>query len=398
MVVSRKISFILLIIAACLLIIFSVAGSLFASQLKPVAEIYLGEEKPSTPMFREEYDGLWYPGKTATGTLRIHNKYPFDVQIEQLSLNMELENSAGDQELRSSHKELRDTYAKNMLLKINKGSLPVFNKTIYDGTFYGMLYDSQESELQGFTLPKEQHITIKRGNSIDLEYTVQMDENAGNELQGLVAVVDFNVWVLGSDFDDDKDSKPKKLKDINGHWAHDCIITLLKHGVIVGYPDKTIRPNNYITRAEAASIIYMGLRLELSSSYTNPYADNLPQWAINAILSNSEKGIFVGYPQNLFKANQYITREEMTCILIKAFEHKLAGSRENAEITFVDKDQISPWAEKFVLKAVQNDILSGYPDKTFKPQNNITRAEAFTIICKLLGYHNEHTDEVYRGE
>ncbi|HHU32818.1 MAG TPA: S-layer homology domain-containing protein [Clostridia bacterium] len=393
MIVSKKISFILLIIAACLLTVFSVAGSLFASQ-KPVAEIYLGEDKASTPMFKEEYDGLWYPGKTAKGTFRIHNRHPFDVQIEQLSLNMELENSVGNQD-----KELRDNYAKNMLLKIRKGSLPVFNKTIYDGNFYGMLYDGQESEFHGFTLPKNQRITIKRGDSIDLEYTVQMDENAGNELQGLIAVVDFNVRIFGSEGDNGNGGKGHhwEYRDLD-HWAHDCIITLLKHGVITGYPDNTIRPNNHITRAEAASIVYKGLRLELSSSYTNPYVDNLPEWARNAILSNSEKGIFVGYPQNLFKANQYITREEMTCILIKAFEHKLDDSKENIEITFVDKDQISPWAEKFVLKAVQNDILSGYPDKTYKPRDNITRAEAFTIICKLLGYHNEHTDEVYQGE
>lgn len=402
MLLKSKFRVVLITAFACLLTIFCVAGTLFATEAKPLAEIYLGDHSKdhSAPMFTEQADGFWYPGKTAKGVLRIHNKYPHTVQIENLSLNMELQipqNNEGQRAI--DENDLVRKYAENMKLTVQKGVLGIFNKTIYDQTFYEMLNVTHNSELKGFTLPADQRIKVGSGKSIDLEYTVQMDENAGNELQGLIAVVDFNVRIFGSEGDNGNGGKghQREYRDLD-HWAHDCIITLLKHGVITGYPDNTIRPNNFITRAEAASLVAKGLGLELDEGYNNPYSDLLPVWARGAILSTSEEGIFVGYPPDLFKPNQYITREEMTCILIKAFESKLKESIEESEIFFIDKEQISPWAEKFVLRAVQNDILSGYPDKTFKPRNNITRAEAFTIICKLLGYHNEHTYEVYRGD
>ena len=57
-------------------------------------------------------------------------------------------------------------------------------------------------------------------------------------------------------------------------------------------------------------------------------------------------------------------------------------------MNFTDKDAISDWALNYVEIGTENNIITGYPDNTFKPQEDITRAEAFTMICKLLKLTN----------
>jgi len=92
----------------------------------------------------------------------------------------------------------------------------------------------------------------------------------------------------------------------------------------------------------------------------------------------------------MFKANNYITREEMIIVLTKGYEVKLQN--EDLDLTFEDKDKIANWSLKYVKAGYESSVIVGYPDNTYRPKNNITRAEAFTIICKLMGLHDEHTE------
>lgn len=177
--------------------------------------------------------------------------------------------------------------------------------------------------------------------------------------------------------------------DAIGHWAHDCIIALLEHGIIVGYPDKTIRPENIITRAEAAVLVVKALNLDTSNlgDTESPYVDPLPAWARQAILIAGKSNIMVGYPDGTFRPDQPITRAEMCALLVNAYK-KAAVS--GYTMIFADNDSIPAWAYTFMEIAAGNGIITGYPDGTVKPNRYITRAEAFTIICKLQGYHYEH--------
>jgi hypothetical protein len=181
----------------------------------------------------------------------------------------------------------------------------------------------------------------------------------------------------------------EEYPDIGSHWAHDCIAALLQHGIIHGYPDGTIRPDNYITRAEAAVLVANALKLGEKEG-TLPYVDPIPAWAQGYILSATEKDVFEGYPGNVFNPDSYITREEMAAVLIRAFDKKAI---DGTELIFKDTDDIGKWAEEYVKAGVDNSVITGYPDNTFKPEDKVTRAEAFTMICKLLGYHSEHTKQ-----
>ncbi|MEQ8174647.1 MAG: S-layer homology domain-containing protein [Syntrophomonadaceae bacterium] len=178
--------------------------------------------------------------------------------------------------------------------------------------------------------------------------------------------------------------------DLTGHWAHDCIMALIANGIIKGYLDLTIRPEQEITRAEAASLLVQSLGLQdyqLQNSQS-PYTDQLPAWAERAILICTEKGLMKGYPDGSFKPDQHITRAEMCAALIQAYPQVM---QPRFTLAFTDRDSIPEWALAYIELAAANKLVGGYPDGTFKPDAFIKRAEVFTIICHLKGYHQQHS-------
>jgi hypothetical protein len=338
--------------------------------------------------------GLWAPGMSQTGTLRLNNNHTERVRVNSLGLSMELLNDRA--EIIAPGEPLYDTFAKNMKLTIKRGRLLVFSHTVFDGSFFDLLYRIGDETYRGYALPEKVKFNIDENGSVDLEYTVHMDEEAGNDMQGLKATVAFLVNMDENPAPEHKDrnnnnelvEEPlEEYPDIGSHWAQYCITALLQHGIIHGYPDGTIRPDNYITRAEAAVLVANALKLGEKEG-TLPYVDPIPAWAQGYILSATEKDVFEGYPGNVFNPDSYITREEMAAVLIRAFDKK---AKESTALTFEDREDIGEWAQGYVKAGVDSGIITGYPDNTFKPKDSVTRAEAFTMICKLLGYHSEHS-------
>ncbi|NPV92752.1 MAG: hypothetical protein HPY50_18455 [Firmicutes bacterium] len=179
--------------------------------------------------------------------------------------------------------------------------------------------------------------------------------------------------------------------DLAGHWAYDCVMALISHGIIKGYNDGTIQPDNEITRAEAAALLVSALGLQdYQPSIESPYQDQLPSWARQAILTATEKNLMKGYPDGTFQPDQRITRAEMCAALMQAFPK---ATPAGFVLGFADAGSVPDWARPFVEAAVSNGVVSGYPDNTFRPNNNIKRGEVFSIICRLMGYQSEHAKE-----
>ncbi|RKL63770.1 S-layer homology domain-containing protein [Thermoanaerobacteraceae bacterium SP2] len=343
--------------------------------------------------------GLWAPGATETGTMRLHNNHFERVRVNSFGIYMKLERILDEEpETIAPHSDLYEAFAKNMKLTIKKGRLLAFSDTVFDGSFFELLYESGDETYRGYALLEEDRFNINKNDSEDLEYTVHMDEKAGNYMQGLKAMVAFLVNMDENPAPEHKyrnnnnelvEEPLEEYPDIGSHWAHDCIAALLQHGIIHGYPDGTIRPDNYITRAEAAVLAANALNLGEAAGVPL-YADTIPAWAQWYILAATRRGVFEGYPGNVFRPENYITREEMAAVLMRAFDKK---AENDVQLAFKDKDDIGAWAAEYVKAGVDNDIIAGYPDNTFKPRANITRAEAFTMICKLLGYHAEHAKQ-----
>ena len=153
------------------------------------------------------------------------------------------------------------------------------------------------------------------------------------------------------------------------------------YAYIVGYPDKTVRPQNGITRAEVATIFFRLLTDETrdaNSTKSNSYSDVAAgAWYNHAVSTLSAMGIVKGDSHGKFNPNAPITRAEFAAIAAR-FDDK-------ANTTTADfSDIVSHWAKNEISAASNNGWITGYPDGTFRPDNKITRAEAMTLVNRVL--------------
>ena len=169
------------------------------------------------------------------------------------------------------------------------------------------------------------------------------------------------------------------------------------YGYIVGYPvdyetgeptddqaRKPVKPQGKITRAEVATIFFRMLTDESRNAYwsqSNSFTDVAEDaWYNNAISTMANAGILEGYEDGSFHPNGYITRAEFATIAVRFFDLSYQG-----EDLFPDID--GHWAQDYINQAADAGIIEGYPDGTFGPQKQITRAEAVTMVNRTLDRH-----------
>ena len=158
--------------------------------------------------------------------------------------------------------------------------------------------------------------------------------------------------------------------------------------IIGGYPDGSFKPEGNITRAEVTTAFYRLLTTETRDSiFTStkaPYSDiAVSQWFNKAIASMSTGKYVMGYPDGSFGANKNITRAEFVAIAARFMNAK------DGTVTFSDVSTTN-WAYQYISTAVSYGWIEGYEDGTFRPNQPITRAEAMTIINRML---NRGVDE-----
>ena len=173
--------------------------------------------------------------------------------------------------------------------------------------------------------------------------------------------------------------KPVKseLKDIANHWAEKFINELVAIGAISGYLDGTFKPDNSITRAEFATMLVKAFQLEPKSGKV--FSDTTGHWAQDNIKIAAAHGIVSGYNETSFGPDDLITREQMAVMI-----NKVANLTGGEGKTFADSNQIADWAKAAIAAASAKNIISGYPNNSFRPGTHATRAEAVTVILKAL--------------
>lgn len=170
------------------------------------------------------------------------------------------------------------------------------------------------------------------------------------------------------------------------HWARKEIELLTSQGIIGGYPGGDFKPNRQITRAEMTKVVIDALNfepetwtLEVSPAI---FRDVSPSnWAKEYIQVAYEMGLVNGYKDGTFRPGQFIRRDELVTILMRAL--KYSGGDVEA-LPFKDAGEIPAWARESVAVAVERGIVGGYPDDTFRPHNFTTRAEAAVLITGFL--------------
>ncbi|MEN6327244.1 MAG: S-layer homology domain-containing protein [Syntrophomonas sp.] len=168
------------------------------------------------------------------------------------------------------------------------------------------------------------------------------------------------------------------FKDIQGHWAEQNIMQMLPRGIIEGYPDGSFQPDQSVSRAEFTVLLVKAFKREAPNDPAFP--DTINHWARESIASAAAAGIVKGYSSERFGPDDLITREQMAVMLVKAAQL----AELNGESSFSDNAMIAPWAKGSVLSAVKSGIIKGYPDNSFRPQGQATRAEAVTVIVNTM--------------
>lgn len=176
-----------------------------------------------------------------------------------------------------------------------------------------------------------------------------------------------------------------KLSDIANHWAKKEIEYLLGKGIISGYPDGRFNPDGKITRAEFVKIINSVFNFD-ETGKVNFKDVNKNDWFYEEVAKAIKAGYISGYTDGTFKPNQNITREEAAKVLGVVYE---IDELEKSTVEFKDANKINSWAKGYVNALVEIGYLNGYADGTFRPQAPLTRAEAAKIIYSAIEGENE---------
>ena len=160
---------------------------------------------------------------------------------------------------------------------------------------------------------------------------------------------------------------------------------------IVGYPDGNVKPGSSITRAEVATIFFRLLTEDVrtaNSTQSNSLSDvSRGQWFNHAISTLSSMGIVKGNPDGTFNPDAPITRAEFAAIAAR-FDDKNTNNTSNFS------DIASHWAKDEIGVAANKGWINGYPDSTFRPDQYITRAEAMTLINRVLNRLPEKSEDL----
>ncbi len=155
-----------------------------------------------------------------------------------------------------------------------------------------------------------------------------------------------------------------------GEWYMDYITPLVAMDLISGYPDLTFRPGSSVTVAEF-------ITLTVKSLGYHPETSN-GEWFDPYVSTAMDRGII---DENEFDDyNRPITREEMAAVIVRALDE----DPQTENTGFADEADISPDYLPYVDTAVSLELIDGYPDNTFRPADETTRAEASTLITILV--------------
>lgn len=187
---------------------------------------------------------------------------------------------------------------------------------------------------------------------------------------------------------------PIEFADMSGHWAREAVNDLGSRMIIKNFSDGSFNPNQSITRAEFTDVIVKGLGLKQGDGST-PFPDvNSSDLFSGSINTAYVYGLHNGFEDGKFHPSDKITREQAIEIIAKAMtitglKSKVASASPSAPAEqtlapFIDAGLISSWAKSSVVDSLQAGIVVGMTGTELSPKTYISRAEAATMVKRLL--------------
>ena len=274
---------------------------------------------------------------------------------------------------------------------------------------YTLTYDVTGDLPEGYTAPAKQ--TLVKGSS----YTVaEVPTSVSGSKDGVNGTFSFNGWKKDDGTVLTGEQQLTADLTLHGVWtftknssgggggSHKPTVTIpddVPTGLngddhfayIVGYPNGNVEPNGNITRAEVATIFFRLLTEEVrtaNSTQSNSLSDvTRGQWFNHAVSTLSSMGIVKGHNDGTFAPNAPITRAEFAAIAAR-FDDK------NTDTSSKFTDIASHWAKNEIGIAANKGWINGYPDGTFRPNQYITRAEAMTLVNRVLNRLPENSSDL----
>ena len=178
---------------------------------------------------------------------------------------------------------------------------------------------------------------------------------------------------------------PLEVKSVENHWSENAVNDMASRLVI--FNPETFAPDKYITRADFAEYIVRALGVYREGlMHENIFKDVSANGDRTlAILIANEYGIIEGYPDDAFRPDELITREEAMTMYQRAMKvSKLVGTDSSRYQSYTDYEQVSIWATPYVKDVLSAHVFNGNTATTISPKSNLTYAEAAQAIKNLL--------------
>ncbi|MGL4362808.1 MAG: S-layer homology domain-containing protein [Cellulosilyticaceae bacterium] len=269
-------------------------------------------------------------------------------------------------------------------------------------------YQIEIPEIEGGTIYVPNNGKVQEGESITITITPDGNfEIADVIIDGVSVepVTDYTFTNVRDNhtieviFKEKTDDLSGQTDDLSGQ--NDDLLNRLNHNAYMkGYRNNEFRPNNNMTRAEVIVMFSRLMKLPMNSSkvYASSFIDvDSSNWYANELGYMERFSIVKGYSDGTFRGDMPVTIAEFITIASRFMP------LEEGELIFTDVDS-SYWASDAIASATAKGWINGYEDNTFRPGQTITRAEAVTIVNRMLGRncaeefiieHLEETSNVY---
>ena len=182
----------------------------------------------------------------------------------------------------------------------------------------------------------------------------------------------------------------------DGYWASCDINVLTDNNIIAGYPDRTFKPNLPVSRAEMATMVVKGLNLNNDVTCPSNMFKDVPSshWANKTIAKAVSNGLMTGYPNNLFKPNQSISRAEAFTIMAKGINCPMDECKAQDILSkYCDGNDVPAWAKVPVAKVLESGGISEFPEPNqISPNKDASRAEIASMLENVrvaMGYSKD---------
>lgn len=175
--------------------------------------------------------------------------------------------------------------------------------------------------------------------------------------------------------------------DISGHWAENVLAKWSSEGLISGFPDGTLRPDDTVTRAQFVLMIQNIFHL-LPSEVNDFYDVVETDWFYNAVKSSVSNGIASGFPDGSFLPEDTVTRAQAAVFGANSIGGELGGSVG----LYIDAEDIPHWCVDYVGMMTKKGYLSGMPDGSFDAEAPLTCAQAVSFLDRIRNNGTNYED------